>query len=184
MQMSKLLLLCFAGAALCTAPMARSADAENDNIAKAREALWQKMSELEGDQSAGLTDTVPTDTEEMAKARRALRDKLIETQAAYGFAPVTVPVQLPPRDSEDSYKVREALRQKMDAPAAAPSAPPAAVVRRAPPGANAFTPMPRVQSPLANEKQQKLQELLRRYQADELTPSQYHEQRAKILAGP
>jgi hypothetical protein len=33
-------------------------------------------------------------------------------------------------------------------------------------------------------KQQRLADLLRRYQMDEITPTQYHEQRAKILAEP
>jgi hypothetical protein len=38
--------------------------------------------------------------------------------------------------------------------------------------------------PISTEKQQKLADLLRRYQADQVTPSQYHEERAKILAEP
>ena len=37
---------------------------------------------------------------------------------------------------------------------------------------------------ISSAKQQRLAELLRRYQADEITPGQYHEQRAKILAEP
>jgi hypothetical protein len=39
-------------------------------------------------------------------------------------------------------------------------------------------------SPLSPEKQQSLQALLERYKADEITPEEYHAQRAKILAGP
>ncbi|HWC59750.1 MAG TPA: hypothetical protein VHC44_08655 [Verrucomicrobiae bacterium] len=39
-------------------------------------------------------------------------------------------------------------------------------------------------SPLSPAKQQKLDELLQQYRADQLTPQQYHEQRAKILAEP
>ena len=45
---------------------------------------------------------------------------------------------------------------------------------------------PQLQGPplsISAEKQQRLQELLRRYQADEISPAQYHEERAKILAG-
>lgn len=37
---------------------------------------------------------------------------------------------------------------------------------------------------ISADKQQRLAELLRRYQADELTPAQYHQERAKILAAP
>jgi len=52
-----------------------------------------------------------------------------------------------------------------------------------------FTPAPtfRPEGPSLNisaDKQQRLAELLRRYQADELTPAQYHQERAKILAAP
>jgi len=39
-------------------------------------------------------------------------------------------------------------------------------------------------SPIPAEKQKRLQDLLRKYQADEITPQQYHEERAKILAEP
>jgi hypothetical protein len=38
--------------------------------------------------------------------------------------------------------------------------------------------------PISDAKQQKLKDLLRLYQADQLTPEQYHQQRAKILAEP
>lgn len=53
-----------------------------------------------------------------------------------------------------------------------------------PNGALTFTPIVAPPLPISVEKQQKLGDLLRKYQADEITPEQYHEQRAKILAGP
>jgi hypothetical protein len=34
------------------------------------------------------------------------------------------------------------------------------------------------------DKLQKLSTLLQQYQADRITPEQYHQERAKILAGP
>jgi hypothetical protein len=37
--------------------------------------------------------------------------------------------------------------------------------------------------PFTPEQQQKLAELLRRYRADEITPEQYHAERARIIAG-
>jgi hypothetical protein len=36
--------------------------------------------------------------------------------------------------------------------------------------------------PISADKEQRLQELLRQYRADQLTPVQYHTARAKILA--
>jgi hypothetical protein len=38
--------------------------------------------------------------------------------------------------------------------------------------------------PISADKQRRLGELLRRYQADQVTPAQYHAERAKILAEP
>ena len=51
-------------------------------------------------------------------------------------------------------------------------------------GAQAF---PSIEGPapaVSTDKEQRLQELLRKYQADQITPGEYHQQRAKILAGP
>jgi hypothetical protein len=39
-------------------------------------------------------------------------------------------------------------------------------------------------APVSAEKHQRLDELLRKYRADEITPDQYHQERAKILAAP
>jgi hypothetical protein len=47
-----------------------------------------------------------------------------------------------------------------------------------------FQPIQGPASPLGSDKKQRLSELLRKYQADELTPEQYHQQRAKILSEP
>jgi hypothetical protein len=47
--------------------------------------------------------------------------------------------------------------------------------------------LPALQGPatgLSSAKEQKLNELLNQYRADQITPQQYHEQRAKILAEP
>jgi hypothetical protein len=38
--------------------------------------------------------------------------------------------------------------------------------------------------PIAATKEQRLQQLLSQYKADQITPQQYHEQRAAILAEP
>jgi hypothetical protein len=53
-----------------------------------------------------------------------------------------------------------------------------------PVSAQAFTPMPAPPVPFSNDKQQRLDQLLKQYQADQITPAQYHEQRAKIIAEP
>jgi hypothetical protein len=45
-------------------------------------------------------------------------------------------------------------------------------------------PIPPPASPPELTKEQKLADLLRRYEADEITPYQYHMERAKIVAEP
>jgi hypothetical protein len=47
-----------------------------------------------------------------------------------------------------------------------------------------FTPIKAPPLPISADKQSRLADLLRKYQADQLTPEQYHQQRAKILAEP
>jgi hypothetical protein len=47
-----------------------------------------------------------------------------------------------------------------------------------------FQPMQGPGANISMAKQQQLNDLLRRYQADEVTPAQYHQERAKILAEP
>ena len=50
------------------------------------------------------------------------------------------------------------------------------------PAAPAPTPVTPPASPLSGSKEQRLATLLQQYKSDQITPQQYHEQRAKILA--
>jgi hypothetical protein len=47
-----------------------------------------------------------------------------------------------------------------------------------------FAPLSAPPLPISLSKEQRLSELLRQYQLDQISPEQYHEQRAKILAEP
>jgi hypothetical protein len=51
-------------------------------------------------------------------------------------------------------------------------------------GAPAFPPIQGPPPSISAEKQQRMDELLRKYRADQITPEEYHQQRAKILAEP
>jgi hypothetical protein len=107
-------------------------------------------------------------------------------------------VATPPADAASIAKAREAMEQKLKevqtqppavtAPAAPTPAMPAAQPTPSKPssvkGAQAF---PSIEGPapaVSTDKEQRLQELLRKYQADQITPGEYLQQRAKILAGP
>lgn len=68
-----------------------------------------------------------------------------------------------------------------------PQPTPAPVASRNQPAAAPTMSLPTLTGPatgLSSAKQQKLDELLNQYRADQITPQQYHEQRAKILAEP
>jgi len=47
-----------------------------------------------------------------------------------------------------------------------------------------YKPLEGPASPVNASQRQRLDELLSRYQADQVTPEQYHQERAKILAQP
>jgi hypothetical protein len=111
-------------------------------------------------------------------------------------------------DEQSIAKAREELEKKMKeleaqplSPAAAPAATPAtkpaakpAVATSEPEKVSKKPASPKVQQPLApiqppppavsGTKQQRLEELLRKYKADEITPEEYHQQRVKILSEP
>ena len=93
----------------------------------------------------------------------------------------------PPSDSEAAAKAREALRQSTFQPEMQPSTGQQVPGAGAAPAFSAtpgFKPLDTPSSPLTGSKQERLNELLRRYRADEITPEQYHTQRAKILEEP
>jgi hypothetical protein len=62
--------------------------------------------------------------------------------------------------------------------------------RPGPTRAAAVQPMPELKPvtapplPISGSKEARLTELLRQYRADQITPEQYHKERAKILAEP
>ena len=117
-------------------------------------------------------------------------------------APGTTLETPPSADPATIAKARDALRQKMkeletQPPAATPAVaaiaakPAAAPVAETPAkkpktvkGAPAFPPMQPPPPTISADKQTRLTELLQKYKAEQLTPEQYHQQRAKILAEP
>ncbi|HEU5122674.1 MAG TPA: hypothetical protein VFW05_01280 [Verrucomicrobiae bacterium] len=177
-----------------TATPAPAHRASDEAIEKAREALRQKMSELENTAPAEpATTSAPavvqqpaTETPAMQenifqtpppavsendveKAREALREKMSEIEkqkAAAKTEVVSAPANKEPEKAEQP-KVEKAEKSKE-------------VTRRKDP--NAFPPLSAPPTGLTAEQEQRLAELLEQYKADKLTPDQYHEARAKVLA--
>jgi hypothetical protein len=129
--------------------------------------MRQKMNQLEGQPQA----TPTASPESVEKAREAMRQQIGST------APVT------PAPTATKPTVAAAPKPAEPAPVAVPAKPPEAPRPVAKGKALALAPLAGPASPLSANKQDQLAELLRRYKADEITPEQYHAERAKVLAG-
>jgi len=117
------------------------------------------------------------------EARRKLREEMEAKQLAAEQAAM--------QQEQEARSARQAAEEKNQAEMAAkqprvngyPATSPAAPMGFSNPGA---TPpamaMPMTLAP--GSKEQRLQELLQLYKADRITPTEYHEQRAKIIAEP
>jgi hypothetical protein len=191
--------------------------ADAESIAKAREALRQKMNELEttpgqaAPQPIVTAPALPKSTVPVTPAppvapppvtAPAVQPVPPAPQPPPVAAPIIQPepkpavqsatkptlVAPPPVDAESIAKAREALDQKMKELAAQPAAQTVGTApgQKAPkkPGVQPFPPLKGPPPAVAADKQQRLDELLRKYKADELTPEEYHLQRAKIVGEP
>ena len=117
------------------------------------------------------------DAETIAKARETLRQKMKELDAqpsALTNAPTRVaatPAPAKPKATASKPETKPVAEKAPKKPAAVKSAP-------------AFQPIQAPPPSIPADKQQRLLELLHKYKADELTPEEYHVQRAKIMSEP
>jgi hypothetical protein len=125
---------------------------------------------------APIVAPVRTEPDAIAKARMAVRQKLEELEAqeaAQELTPVVEPVVAEPVQT----KIKPV--RKTAAPAGRAEA-----ERQALKTSDAFRPLEAPPSSLSASKETRLAELLQRYKADQITPQEYHTQRAAILAEP
>jgi hypothetical protein len=193
--------------------------ADSDAIAKAREALRQKMTELQAQPvsqpapaakplpvaaqpvfatppavktapvaAQPVVAPTPAETENIAKAREVLRKKMqeLETQPpVVKTVPAPAPMVAQPKPVEKPV-VEKSISVKAQETAVKPDVKPKTEKLSAKP-AKGLQPFQPIQGPplsISADKQERLAELLRKYRADEITPEEYHQQRAKILAEP
>jgi len=136
---------------------------------------------------APAVESVPTnssgDNAAQAAARAALLEKLnTANQQPAVSAPVLTPVVAAPSASA-------ATVEPVIAPAPAPIAAPVAPVKPVPvmnyPGKDlGLKPIVAPELPISTTKEARLEALLQQYKTDQITPEQYHTQRAAILAEP
>jgi hypothetical protein len=182
--------------------------------AKAREALHEKIANGEGQATTAAPSPLPVATPPQyvnppqaaptpavtpAPAPvAAVPASVVAAPAAIVAAPVAppvtseaVPVANRP-DSEAEARAREALRQKMQELSGAPVGAASPTYGVTPPITTPTQPPKKDQNiafttprPLATgSKERRLDDLLRLYKADQITPQEYHVQRAKIIAEP
>ena len=199
MQISKTLLTCGAAALCLTAFSAHAKDTATD--AQLREALRQKMSEIGGESPAPVA---PPAAGAPAPAPATPPASVAPPTVA---APAAQPAVTAPAAQDDAEiaRLQQALRDRIaaegpvtkvvaapvvEAPAAKPtvSAKPAVQPTVVKPAVTATSkkpvqvPMVAPAPPIAASKEQRLQQLLQQYKADQITPQEYHQQRAAILA--
>jgi len=149
------------------APVPRSAD--SDAQAKAREALRQKYNEGQV-QQPGASATVAAPATPAAPT-------------ASPFAPHVATWSAGAGDNAAQAKAREALWLKMrELDSQQPVAPPIGTPVAPAVPTVAFKPIEPPPAAISGTKSGKLAELLRQYRADQITPEEYHKQRAAILA--
>jgi hypothetical protein len=137
------------------APVTTSADAQTQPDARA--ALDQKMRELDAQQASTNTVTLPV---------------------------ITIMPSAAPEQSSEPVKTQPTQTAPVQAPVVAtpPSPPPASVNY---PGKElGLKPIEAPALPISADKEEQLQALLAKYMADQVSPGEYHMQRAAILAEP
>lgn len=167
--------------------------------AAARAALLQQLQQMQGDASATTQSPVPAETAPAAPAAPA--PVVVEPTPAAPDATVVVPTPPPAvptpavepaagqtGDTEAQAQARAALGQKM-AEVGTPATPTVITATTSPVGVATTTttslqPITAPPLPINMSKAGKLDWLLSQYKADQITPEQYHTQRAKILAEP
>lgn len=119
--------------------------------------------------------TQPASPQEEQRALELLRQKIQEEQSAANQAPA-------PNANAKPKPARTSSTKKSSKPPGTASS--STTMQAA--GSGSVTNTPAMPSPSAGPKtkQERLMELLQLYQADKISPAEYHDRRAKILAEP
>ena len=147
-----------------TAPMASPAYASPSDSAAQKQALEVLRARQSGKAAPAMVSTPKPRAQPPAKPADVRRPAAVAVSA-----PVAKPASIAPSPSAAQLQAMEVLRSKQSGTAKSPTQ-----VSKI-----AATPIPAM---APTTKEGKLAELTRRYLNDEVTPREYHTQRAKILA--
>jgi hypothetical protein len=143
------------------------------------------------------------DSPAVAKAREAMRQKMAQIETQPDFPRADDPYAPPMAARQPDFRPVPGPSATVALPSPPPQEPPAfrtaqdqlpsstqvVIPKRKTPrqptmAPSAFPPLDPVAPLVTGSKAQQLQLLLERYRADQITPQEYHEQRARILAEP
>jgi hypothetical protein len=128
---------------------------------------------------AGQTAPAASDAEAQARARAALEQKMSELNHQEWTTPAVVPAASPAPKTQPV-----AVSPAKPAPPAVQPVANNPVKPAHPADSSGLTPIAAPPLPISAAKQARLQALFEKYKADQITPGQYHTERAKILAEP
>jgi hypothetical protein len=125
----------------------------------------------------------PVKQESIDKARETLHRQMAELE---NQPPAVTAATIPSPKMADSRPGQKPVEAKAQATASKPEAQPKAekALNKPAKGAPVFTPIQAPPPAISADKGARLAELLRKYKADQITPEEYHQQRAKILSEP
>lgn len=204
MQTTKFLVVIGTVAAVWAGPLQSLAAPDSEAQAKMREALRQKMEALNTQAAPAPTAPTPAPAPKIAPVAPAAAAPTVvvpvPVEAAAAPAVVATAAKSDSKfsdvpesvDNPVAEKQREALRQKLTEPVAVTAAVAAPAHPAAPAPAKAATSVvasqpqaePAIAPAFSGSKQGRLAALLQQYKADQITPQQYHMQRAAIIAEP
>jgi hypothetical protein len=168
-----------------TAPQAE-APAGSKAMTGTEAALWEKMAELDAQATqpqAAAPAPAPASPEALARAKAALERKIAElNQQPVKMRAVAPKAAKPASVVQTPVSVKSAPLPAAPAPVAATPAPEANANY---PGKDlGLKPIPAPPLPISAEQEAQLRALNAKYLANEITPEEYHVQRAKILGEP
>ncbi len=182
------------------APAVPISTADDAAIARARAAMRQEIQNLNVQQQPAPRHAAPARPVVTTPAPPVTQPTPPPPVAPVVAPAPAAPLYTPPVAQDDAAiaRARAAVRQETHDPAAPPPAPTVRGPGKAPrsgatvafPEAPAPSVAPSIRSPEAPPspvpatKELELAELLRKYRADEISPEDYHKQRAAILARP
>ena len=167
MQTTRFLVVIGAVATVWASPLSGFAASESESQDKLTEALHKKMEAMDAEGPAAPApapkSTAPTEVVPVPA------DPATKSDSVFSEVPTG-------NDNAAAEKQRAAMRQTIAANPASPT--PA-------PGATAMVAsQPAIPSAFNSSQQERLAALLQQYKADQITPQDYHKQRAAIIAAP